>query len=66
MDVKKSEVKLEFKKDNINAYNENFENTMGNIYALAVLSHQVFARLGYQIKLQEQILIELKKLNKGN
>jgi hypothetical protein len=60
----KSELKLEFKKDQINPYNENFESTIANVYNMSVLTHQIFARLGYQIKLQEQILSELKKLNK--
>lgn len=59
------QVKLEFKKEKINNYNENFESTMNNIYNASILIHQVFARLGYQIKLQEQMLEELKKLNKG-
>jgi hypothetical protein len=59
------QVKLEFKKEKINNYNENFEATMDNIYSSSILIHQVFARLGYQIKLQEQMLEELKKLNKG-
>lgn len=58
-------IKLEFKKEAINSYNENFEQTMGNIYTSVILLHQVYARLGYQIKIQEQILAELKKANVG-
>jgi len=65
MNNEQKPLKLEFKKENINSINENYEDTLNNIYAIAVLSHQVFARLGYQIKIQEQILEELKKLNKG-
>lgn len=59
------EVKLEFKKEVITPYSEAFENTLNNIYSMSIMTHQVFARLGYQIKLQEQILDELKKMNKG-
>lgn len=58
-------IQLEFKKESVNPYNENFEQTMNNIYTLVILQHQIYARLGYQIKLQEQMLIELKKLNEG-
>jgi len=61
---KKHDIRLEFKKEKVNSVNENYENTMNNLYSMAVLTHQVFARLGYQIKLQEQILQELQKLNK--
>lgn len=61
-DVNK-DVKLEFKKDKITPYTESVEGMLGNIYAMAIMMHQVFARLGYQIKLQEQILVELKKLS---
>jgi len=64
MNNEPKQIKLEFKKEQINNYNENFESTMNNIYTASVLIHQVFARLGYQIKIQEQILEELKKLNK--
>jgi len=64
MKPKKKDIKLEFKKETITKYSEPFENTINNIFALAVMSHQIFGRLGYQIKLQEQILEELKKLNK--
>lgn len=59
----KREIKLEFKKDKINPTNEQFEFALDNVYNLAILNHQIFARLGYQIKIQEQILAELKKLN---
>ena len=61
----KKDIKLEFKKDKINPINENFEFALDNVYNTAILSHQVFARLGYQIKIQEQLLIELKKLNEA-
>jgi len=65
MKPKKKDIKLEFKKEHITKYSEPYENTLNNIFAMAVMTHQVFGRLGYQIKLQEQILEELKKLNKG-
>jgi len=64
MKPKKHDIKLEFKKEQITNYSEPFENTINNIYVAAILIHQVYGRLGYQIKLQEQILEELKKLNK--
>lgn len=65
MKPKKTDIKLEFKKEAITTYSEAYENTLNNIFSMAVMSHQIFGRLGYQIKLQEQILEELKKLNKG-
>ncbi len=59
----KKNIELKFNRDKINPINENFESALENIYNLGILTHQVFARLGYQIKLQEQILAELKKIN---
>jgi len=63
MKPNKKDIKLEFKREQITNYSEPFENTLGNIFSMSILSHQIFGRLGYQIKLQEQILAELKKLN---
>lgn len=59
-------VQLNVKKEQINAYNENYEATLNNIYISSLLLHQIFGRLGYQIKLQEQILEQLKQLNKDS
>jgi len=56
-----NEVKLTFNKEKVNKYNESYEETLNNIYTLAALMAQVYGRLGYQIKIQEQILAELKK-----
>ena len=55
------EVKLTFNKEKTNKYNESYEETLNNIYTLTALMAQVYGRLGYQIKIQEQILAELKK-----
>lgn len=41
--------------------NEMYEKTLKNIHAMAVFTVKSYRRLGYQIKLQEQILEELKK-----
>lgn len=64
MKPKKTDIKLEFKKEVVTTYTEAYENTLNNIFSMAVINHQIFGRLGYQIKLQEQILEELKKMNK--
>jgi len=45
-------------------YTESFEDTLQNIHAIAVLQLKLFGRSGYQIKLLEAILTELKTLNK--
>jgi hypothetical protein len=45
--------------------NEMYENTLNNIHAMSVFTVKNYGRAGYQIKLLEQILSELKKLNKG-
>ena len=57
---KKKAISLSFKKEKINVQNEPYEATIENLYSMAILLHQIFARLGYQIKIQEQILKELK------
>lgn len=62
----KQDIRLDFKREVITPYTEKFENTLNNLFAMALLQHQIFGRLGYQIKLQEQILEELKKINKGD
>jgi hypothetical protein len=66
MQEKPQNVQLNIKKEAINPYNENYEATLHNIYISSILMHQIFGRLGYQIKIQEQILMELKKLNEGS
>lgn len=58
-------IDLQINKEKINAQNEMYENTLNTVHAMAVMVVKNFGRLGYQIKLQEQILDELKKLNKG-
>lgn len=57
------DVKIE--KELVNKYNENYEHTLNNIFALGVFAVKNYRRSGYQIKLLEQILTELKKMNKG-
>lgn len=57
------QVTFHIKKEETNKYNESYENTLANIHAMAVFTVKNYGRLGYQIKLQEQILDELKKLN---
>lgn len=57
-------VSITIAKEKLNNYNEAFENTLNNIHAIALYTLKTYGRLGYQIKIQEQILAELKKLNK--
>lgn len=66
--IKKEEphLNLKIEREKENKYNENYSNTLGNIFTIAIFMVKIFGRLGYQIKLQEQVLEELKKLNKGN
>ena len=61
----KNQVTFSIKKEIPNKYNEAYEITLNNIHAMSIFAVKNYARLGYQIKLQEQILDELKKLNKG-
>ena len=63
MPPKKTAIKLTWEKEKIDKYNERFEQTMNNIYIIATMSVQNYARLGYQIRVQEKILDELKRLN---
>ena len=62
---KKNEITFHIGKETINKYNEMYEQTLHNIHALSVFMVKTYGRAGYQIKLLEQILDELKKLNKG-
>lgn len=65
--VKKQEdtqITFHIEKEKIDSRNEGFEKTLNNIHAMAVFIIKNYGRLGYQIKLQEQILEELKKLTK--
>ena len=67
VEKKKEESKISFqiKKELPSKYNEAYENTLNNIFALSAFTVKNYGRMGYQIKLLEQILDELKKLNKG-
>lgn len=60
---KETQVSFTLAKENLNKYNENYENTMNNIHAMSILMVKQYGRMGYQIKLLEQILTELKKFN---
>lgn len=64
--TKQDENKITFRieKENIETRNEAYEKTLDNIHAMAVFTVKNYGRLGYQIKLMEQVLDELKKLNK--
>lgn len=57
-------IPLTIKKPKIDKYNESYEDTLNNIHALTMLNLKMFGRLGYQIKLMEEIKNELTKLNK--
>lgn len=60
---KPQEVTFHINKEKMNKYNESYENTLNNIHAMSVFIVKTYGRAGYQIKLLEQILEELKKLN---
>lgn len=57
-------VPINIRVPDINKYNEANEDTLKNIHALTVLTVKMFGRLGYQIKIMEEIKSELQKLNK--
>jgi len=60
----KKQIPLTIKKQTINKYNESYEDTLNNIHALAVFAVKMFGRLGYQIKVMEEMKAELQKLTK--
>lgn len=62
-DSKDSTISFQIKKEKINNYTESYENTLNNIFALTAFTVKQYGRAGYQIKILEQILEELKKLN---
>ena len=63
-DKKDNTITFHIDKEKINNHNENYENTLNNIHAASVFLVKLYGRAGYQIKLLEQILDELKKLTK--
>lgn len=60
-----SSITFRIEKEVLDSRSEAFEKTLNNIHAMAVFTVKNYGRLGYQIKLLEQILSELKLLNKG-
>ena len=62
---KEQNITFHIAKEKPDTRTEAYENTLNNIHAMSVFSVKTYGRAGFQIKLLEQILDELKKLNKG-